>query len=60
MNSPTARFLGLTPEQVRSLLTKHGAKYSEPLTEKGVDQACRLKAAERTKIAMRKLRAKNA
>ncbi|HEU4345906.1 MAG TPA: hypothetical protein VFU31_30510 [Candidatus Binatia bacterium] len=58
MNSPTARFLGLTAEQVRAILAKNGVKVPEPLTEKGVDQLYRMKAAERTKEAMRKARQK--
>ena len=58
MSSPTATLLGLTPEKVRAILARNGAKLPEPLTNKAVNQLCRLKAAEVQKQSMRKARKK--
>ena len=58
MTSPTANLLGLTPEKVRAMLARNGAKIPEPLTNKAVNQLCLLKAAECAKASMRKARKK--
>ena len=57
MRPHTMIMLGLTPYGVKALAMKYG-KMPEPLTEKGVNQLCREKAAAVVKRSMQKARAK--